>query len=93
MFRPNKDEIFLIWEKLNFPFVCKELCILVSFFLRFKLIVLFDNSRSYIEPYCIVALSPWPSTFFTWLISVVKFSIENFFVKLIEAFETLPLNP
>ena len=60
--KPNKDDIFLIWEKFIFPFVRNKLVILVPLFTRFKLIMLSTNSRSYIEPFSITILYPLPST-------------------------------
>ena len=92
VFKPNKEDISLISEKLNFPFVCNKLFIFVSFSSRFKLIVLPANSRSNREPSLIVAINPLFSTPLPRLISAVRFLIENFLVKLIEASDTFPVN-
>ena len=93
VFKPNNDDIFLIWEKFSFPLVRNKLFILVLFFSRFKLIILSDNSRSWMEPFLIITLKSSILSSFECSISVVKFLIENSLLKLIEASETLPINP
>ena len=60
----NNLEIFLIWEKLNFPLVFNKVSILKASFLRLKLSVLFEISISYIIPFCIVALNRFSVSWF-----------------------------
>ena len=88
----NSDDSFLIWEKSILPFVCKDVSNFLLFFSFFKLITLLEISKSKKDPFLTVITKTSPSFSFLWFISVVKFLIESYLVKLIDASDIFPEN-